>query len=37
MGIKFWIGGSSQMANMAIIWAQLIVKGTSYGPYPFVV
>lgn len=35
-GMKFWIGGSAQIANMAVIWAQLVVNGVSYGPHPFV-
>jgi hypothetical protein len=25
------------MANIAVLWAQLIVDGKSYGPHPFVV
>jgi acyl-CoA oxidase len=36
-GMKFWIGAASEFANMAIIWAQLIVDGKSQGPHPFVV
>lgn len=35
--MKFWIGASAQIANMAIIWAQLIVQNKSYGPHPFIV
>lgn len=35
--MKFWIGSASQAATKSIIWAQLIVKGQSYGPHPFVV
>jgi len=35
--MKFWIGAAAQLANMSIIWAQLIVNGKKYGPHPFVV
>ena len=35
--MKFWIGAAAQMANMSIIWANLIVKGKKYGPHPFIV
>lgn len=35
--MKYWIGNVAQTANMTIIWADLIVKGKSYGPHPFVV
>ncbi len=36
-GYKFWIGGAAEIANMAVIWAQLIIKGKKYGIHPFVV
>jgi acyl-CoA oxidase len=36
-GYKFWIGGAAETANMALIWAQLIIKGKKYGVHPFVV
>ena len=36
-GMKFWIGAAAEIANMSIIWAQLIVNGKSYGPHPFIV
>jgi acyl-CoA oxidase len=35
--MKFWIGAASQIANISIIWAQLIINGKSYGPHPFIV
>lgn len=35
-GMKFWIGASAEVANMSILWAQVIVDGKSYGPHPFV-
>ena len=34
---KFWIGGAAETANMAIIWAQLVIKGVTNGIHPFVV
>ena len=34
---KFWIGGASQTANMAIVGANLIVKGKNHGIHMFVV
>lgn len=36
-GMKFWIGAAAQIANMAVVWAQVVVKGVSYGPHPFIV
>jgi acyl-CoA oxidase len=36
-GLKFWIGGSAEIANIGVIWAKLIIKGKSYGVHPFVV
>lgn len=35
--MKFWIGNSAYVANMCILWANLVIKGKSYGPHPFVV
>lgn len=35
--MKFWIGAAAQIANMSVIWAQLILDGKKYGPHPFVV
>ena len=35
--MKFWIGAAAQLATMSVIWAQLIVKGKSHGPHPFIV
>jgi acyl-CoA oxidase len=34
---KWWIGSLGRTANHAIVMAQLIVEGKSYGPHPFVV
>lgn len=34
--MKYWVGGLAEVANMALVWAQLIVKGVNYGPHPFV-
>ncbi|KAL8746215.1 MAG: hypothetical protein Q9190_001734 [Brigantiaea leucoxantha] len=34
---KWWIGSLGRTANHAIVMAQLIIKGKSYGPHPFVV
>lgn len=34
---KFWIGGASQTSNMAIVGANLIVKGKNYGIHMFLV
>lgn len=34
---KFWIGGASQTANMAIVGANLIVKDRNYGIHMFLV
>ena len=33
-GFKFWIGGAAEIANMAVIWAQLVVKGKRHGVHP---
>lgn len=35
--MKFWIGAASQIANMSVIWAQLIIDGNKHGPHPFIV
>ena len=35
--MKFWIGAAAQLANMSVIWAQLIIDGKTYGPHPFIV
>lgn len=34
---KFWIGGASQTSNMAIVGANLIVKGKNHGIHMFLV
>lgn len=34
---KWWIGSLGKAANHAVVMAQLIIKGKSYGPHPFVV
>lgn len=34
---KWWIGSLGKAANHAVVVAQLIVNGKSYGPHPFVV
>lgn len=34
---KWWIGSLGKAANHAVVVAQLIVDGKSYGPHPFVV
>lgn len=35
--MKFWIGAAANVANMSVIWAQLIVDKKSYGPHAFIV
>jgi acyl-CoA oxidase len=35
--MKFWIGAAGNIANMSVIWAQLFVKGKSYGVHAFIV
>jgi acyl-CoA oxidase len=35
--LKFWIGGSGEIATHGVIWAQLIIKGKKYGVHPFIV
>ncbi|KAI4288567.1 MAG: hypothetical protein L6R35_002170 [Caloplaca aegaea] len=34
---KWWIGSLGRTANHAIVMAQLVIQGNSYGPHPFVV
>ncbi|KAF7563659.1 hypothetical protein G7046_g474 [Stylonectria norvegica] len=34
---KWWIGSLGKAANHAVVVAQLIINGKSYGPHPFVV
>ncbi len=34
---KWWIGSMGRTANFAVVMAQLIVEGKSYGPHPFFV
>ena len=36
-GMKFWIGGAAQSANMSIIAANLVVGGKDYGIHLFIV
>jgi acyl-CoA oxidase len=33
---KWWIGSLGRTANHAVVMAQLIISGKSYGPHPFV-
>ncbi|KAF2198728.1 acyl-CoA oxidase [Delitschia confertaspora ATCC 74209] len=34
---KWWIGSLGRTANHAVVMAQLVIDGKSYGPHPFVV
>lgn len=34
---KWWIGSLGKVANHAVVMAQLVIKGKSYGPHPFIV
>jgi len=34
---KWWIGSLGRTANHAVVMAQLIINGKSYGPHPFIV
>lgn len=34
-GMKFWIGALGELANVSVVWAQLIIDGDSKGPHPF--
>ena len=36
-GMKFWIGAAGQVANMAVIWAQLYIDEKCYGVHAYVV
>ena len=36
-GVKFWIGNAAQTANMAVIFANLVVGSKNYGIHAFVV
>lgn len=36
-GVKFWIGNAAHTANMAVIAANLIVKGIDYGIHMFLI
>lgn len=33
--MKFWIGALGEIANVTVVWAQLIVDGEIKGPHPF--
>jgi acyl-CoA oxidase len=35
--MKFWIGGSANLANMSVIWAQLYIDGKCYGVHAYIV
>lgn len=35
--MKFWIGGSANLANMSVIWAQLYIKGKCHGVHAYLV
>ena len=35
--MKYWIGNCAFVANMCILWAQLVIDNKSYGPHPFVI
>lgn len=35
--MKYWVGGAAEIANISIIWAQLIVDNQSQGPHAFIV
>jgi acyl-CoA oxidase len=35
--MKFWIGASANVANMAVVWANLILNKKNYGIHAFVV
>jgi len=34
--MKFWIGSLGNAANMAVVWANLILDGKSYGIHAFI-
>ena len=35
--MKFWIGAAANVANMAVIWAQLYIDGKCYGVHSYIV
>lgn len=35
--MKFWIGASANVANIAVIWANLFIKQKNYGIHAFIV
>lgn len=35
--MKFWIGAAGNLANMAVVWAQLYIKDKCYGVHAFIV
>ena len=35
--MKFWIGAAANLANIAVIWAQLYIHGKSYGVHSYIV
>jgi len=35
--MKVWIGAAAHLANMSVVWAQLIVNGKNHGIHPFIV
>ena len=35
--MKFWIGASGNVANLAVVWANLIIEGKNYGIHAFIV
>jgi len=35
--MKFWIGAAGNVANMAVIWANLYIDNKSYGVHAYVV
>jgi acyl-CoA oxidase len=35
--MKFWIGASGNVANMAVVWANLYLEGKNYGLHAFLV
>lgn len=37
MAMKFWIGGASKTASIAVVFAQLYIEGRCEGPHVFVV
>ena len=37
LSMKFWIGATADLANMTVLWAQLIIGETNYGPHVFLV